>query len=91
MPKFPWMKKLWEVIRCFSEKPEVQDLSPIDHRLLDETIADFRESGADLPAEKKDRLEKISSELAQATQQFSERVLDATNSWKLVVNEEVQT
>ena len=85
------MKKLWEVIRCFSEKPEVQDLSPIDHRLLDETIADFRESGADLPAEKKDRLEKISSELAQATQQFSERVLDATNSWKLVVNEEVQT
>jgi len=83
-------EKLWEVIRCFSEKPEVQDLSPIDHRLLDETIADFRESGADLPAEKKDRLEKISSELAQATQQFSERVLDATNSWKLVVNEEAR-
>jgi oligopeptidase A len=86
--KIPLDKKLWQVIRRFSEKPEVQDLSPIDHRLLDETIADFQESGADLPTEKKDRLEKISSELAQATQQFSERVLDATNSWKLVVNEE---
>ena len=88
--KIPLDEKLWQVIRCFSEKPEVQDLSPIDHRLLDETIADFRESGADLPAEKKDRLEKISSELAQATQQFSERVLDATNSWKLVVNQEAR-
>jgi oligopeptidase A len=86
--KIPLDKKLWQVIRRFSEKPEVQDLSPIDHRLLEETIADFQESGADLPTEKKDRLEKISSELAQATQQFSERVLDATNSWKLVVNEE---
>ena len=40
--KIPLDEKLWQVIRCFSEKPEVQDLSPIDHRLLDETIADFR-------------------------------------------------
>ena len=40
--KIPLDEKLWQVIRCFSEKPEVQDLSPIDHRLLDETIADFQ-------------------------------------------------
>ena len=81
-------EKLWQVIRSFSEKLEAQNLSPIDQRLMEETIADFRESGADLPTEKRDRLEKISTELAQVTQQFSERVLDATNSWKLVVKDE---
>ena len=32
--------------------------------------------------------EEISQELAQVTQKFSEQVLDATNAWKLVVNEE---
>ena len=81
-------EKLWQVIRSFSEKLEAQNLSPVDQRLMEETIADFRESGADLPTEKRDRLEKISTELAQVTQQFSERVLDATNSWKLVVKDE---
>ena len=58
--------------------------------MLDETLADFREAGADLPTEKKERLEKLSSELAQSTQQFSEHVLDATNDWQLVIRDETR-
>ena len=30
-----------------------QNLAPIDKRLLDETLADFRDEGADLPTEKR--------------------------------------
>ena len=48
----------------------------------------FEEAGADLPAEKRKRLEEISSELAKVTQKFSENVLDATNAWQMVVKEE---
>ncbi len=86
--KIPLDSKLWAAILGYSQTEHAQSLSPIDQRLLEETLADFQESGADLPDDKKKRLEKISAELAQATQQFSERVLDATNDWHLVVKEE---
>ncbi len=86
--KIPLDPKLWQSVRSFSESEEAKSLSPIDQRLLEETLADFREAGADLPADKKDRLEKLSSELAQVTQQFSEQVLDATNAWQLEIKDE---
>jgi oligopeptidase A len=86
--KIPLDSKLWAAILGYSQTEHAQSLSPIDRRLLEETLADFQEAGADLPDDKKKRLEKISAELAQATQQFSERVLDATNDWHLVVKEE---
>ena len=40
--------------------------------------------------DKKERLEKLSSDLAQITQKFSEQVLDATNAWQLVVRDETK-
>ena len=82
--------KLWMAVLSFSESEEAKTLAPIDKRLLDETLADFRDEGADLPTEKKVRLEKLSSELAQTTQKFSEQVLDATNAWQLVVRSETK-
>ena len=86
--KIPLDSKLWAAILGYSQTEHAQSLSPIDRRLLEETLADFQEAGADLPDDKKKRLEKISAELAQVTQQFSERVLDATNDWYLEVKEE---
>ena len=43
---------IWKVIKTFADTKEASDLSPIDRRLLEETIQDFKESGADLPEEK---------------------------------------
>jgi oligopeptidase A len=80
--------KLWKALQLFEEKNESFSLSPIDQRLLEETLLDFKEAGADLPEEKRNRLEEISKELAQITQKFSEQVLDATNEWKIVVRDE---
>ncbi|MEC8043782.1 MAG: M3 family metallopeptidase [Verrucomicrobiota bacterium] len=80
--------KLWQALQTFAESKEATKLNPVDRRLLDESILDFREAGADLDDEKRKRLEEVSQELAQVTQKFSEQVLDATNDWQLVVREE---
>jgi oligopeptidase A len=66
----------------------VAALSPVRARFVSETLAEFREAGADLPAEGRARLEAIQAELAQITQKFAENVLDATNAWQLVVEDE---
>jgi oligopeptidase A len=81
----PLNPALWARLQAFAESPAGQATSGIHRRLLEETIRDFREAGADLPAEKRARLEALQGELAQLTQKYSENVLDATNAWQLVV------
>ena len=81
-------QKLWSNVKTFSESEEAAALEGQDKRLLEELVAEFRKEGADLPEEKRRRLEELSSELAKATQKFSENVLDSTNAWEKVVEDE---
>ena len=85
--RIPLNEKLWKVLKAYAEKENQETLNPIQKRFLEETIADFREQGADLPASKKARLRSLAQELAQVTQKYSENVLDATNAFELVVSE----
>ena len=84
----PLNPALWQRLRTFGETPEARALTGVHRRLVDETLADFRQAGADLPAEPRARLEAIQAELAQLTQRYAENVLDATNAWQLVVEDE---
>ncbi len=84
----PLNPRLWKAIKGFAEKPEAQDLAGIQKRFFDETITDFVQAGADLDEKSKSRLEEINKELAQKTQKFSENVLDATNAFELIVEDE---
>ncbi len=78
---------LWLRIKTASALPAVQALTGVHARLRDETLADFRNAGADLPDAQRARLEAIQGELAQLTQKYAENVLDATNAWQLVVED----
>ena len=84
----PLNARLWQALKGFAGKAEAQALTGIEKRFFDETVADFEEAGADLPKEKKSRLEAINQELAQKTQKYSENVLDATNAFELLVEDE---
>ena len=76
--------RLYAVLKKASEEPWVTELSPVKQRFISETMADFRESGAELDDERKQRFAELNTELAQASQQFGEKVLDATNAWEYV-------
>ena len=79
---------LWKRLKAYSESKDAATLTGVKKRFLEETIKDFVRSGADLPPVEKDRLEKVQSELAEVTQKFSENVLDSTNAWELVLEDD---
>jgi oligopeptidase A len=86
--RIPLNTALWERLKHFASTPAAGALSGVSKRFFEETLADFRQQGADLPSEKRARLEALQTELAQLTQQYSEHVLDATNAWELLVDDE---
>ena len=85
--KIPLNDHLWDLLETYSITEEARSLPPIKKRALDETMESFRQAGADLPPDKKKRLEAIESELSQATQKYSENVLDSTNKWELFITD----
>lgn len=86
--RLPLNEKLWTVIRRFSESEAAKALDPVGQRFLEETVASFRRRGADLPPAQKEALQKLETELAAKTQKFSENVLDSTNDWELVLDDD---
>ena len=88
--RIPLNNKLWKRIKAYADTEEAKALVGVKKRLLDETVKDFVRSGADLPAEKKQRLEEVQADLARVTQKFSENVLDSTNEWDLVIGEKAR-
>jgi oligopeptidase A len=85
--KIPLNEHLWDLLVTYSKTEDARQLSPVRQRALRECMEGFIEAGADLPPDKKKRMEEIESELSQATQKYSENVLDSTNKWELLIED----
>jgi oligopeptidase A len=79
---------LWERLRAFAATPEARALTGLRKRHLDKTLLEFRRAGAELPPDRKARLEEVRVELSRLEQRFGENVLDATAAWELLVEDE---
>lgn len=86
----PLNAELWKVLKAFGESEAVAELGPIHQRFVQETMEDFRESGADLPDAEKKRVAEIQSELSKLTKEYAEHVLDSTNAFELVITDEAK-
>jgi oligopeptidase A len=67
---------------------EYAALAPARRKIVDDALRDFRLGGADLPEAQKPRYAAIQEELAALAARFSENVLDATNAYALVIEDE---
>jgi oligopeptidase A len=88
--RIPLNPALWSRLKTFAATPAAAALTGIHRRYIDETVEEFRQSGADLPDAQRARLEALQTELAEVTQKYGENVLDATNAWELVVTDEAR-
>lgn len=86
----PLNPALWARLKAGAESASGRKVEGVWARLRDETLANFREAGADLPQDKRTRLEALEAELAQLTQKYSENTLDSTNAWQVVVEDEAR-
>ncbi len=81
---------LWSILHAYGTSAAVDELDPVRRRFVEETMLDFRQAGADLPEEPKERIAEIQSELSKLTKTYSENVLDSTNAWELVIDDEAK-
>lgn len=82
--------ELWAALKSFAEKPEASELTGVPKRYFDETMADFIQAGADLPEDKKTRLKALTKELADKTKTYGDNVLDSTNAYELLIDDEAR-
>ncbi len=81
---------LWKALQEYEKTADAKALDPIRARHLRKTMEDFKRHGAALPPDDKKKLAAIHVELAKLTTKFSQNVLDATNAFELIVEDEKQ-
>ncbi len=79
---------LYRSVRAFSETDDAAALGATEKRFVKKTLDDFRRHGADLDPDDKAKLQAIEVELTQLTTEFAQHVLDETNAFELVLNDE---
>ncbi|HEY8508294.1 MAG TPA: M3 family metallopeptidase, partial [Steroidobacteraceae bacterium] len=63
------------------EEREGRTLDPVQRRVIEHALRDFRLAGVGLDSERKQRFKQVMLELTQLQAKFEENVLDATNGW----------
>ena len=83
-------RRLFEQYRALRASGDYASLSAARKRAVENALRDYRLSGAELDEAKKPRFAEIQEELAKLGAKFSENLLDATNAWTLVIEDEAR-
>src|SRR5690606_13280601 len=78
---------LYEQYKRLKHAPEFAQLPAVRQRIIDLALRDFRLGGVELQGEQRERYADISDKQAQASQKFSENVLDAIDQWSLLLTD----
>lgn len=81
---------LYRKYKALSQSPAFAAENAARRRLVEQTLRDFRLSGAELAETDKPRFRAIQEELSQLAARFSENLLDATNAHAEWVEEEAR-
>ena len=79
---------LYRQYQALREQSEFEHWTPARKRVVELALKNFRLSGVELQGEARERYAKLSEEQALVSQSFSENVLDATDKWSLLIEDE---
>lgn len=79
---------LFNRIKSVWENRENVELNAEQHKLLEDTYKGFERGGANLNEADKNRLREINSQLSVATVKFGQNLLEETNAFQLVIDNE---
>lgn len=81
---------LFDKYKAIASSPSFNKLDDAQKRVIENSLRDFRLGGAELPEDKKKRFADIQEKMAALSTRFSENVLDATNNFELLVENEAE-
>ncbi len=81
---------LYQGYKNLYHSPAYTLLSTARQRIVENELRDFRLGGAELPAEQKQRFLQIQEDLAAAGARFEQNLLDTTNAFSYLVQDESQ-
>ena len=79
---------LFDKYKALKADSEYAGLTAARKKIIENALRDFRLGGAELPDDKKARFAEIQEKQAAISTRFSENVLDATNDYQLLVENE---
>jgi oligopeptidase A len=84
----PLREGLWQRLDAFGKGEAAKRLDPTLARFLAKTLDDFKRHGATLNPADKEKLREIDRKLTLTTNRFAQNLLDATNAYELVIEDE---
>jgi oligopeptidase A len=81
---------LFNKVKAIRSGEEFATLSAARQKIIENELRDFRLGGAELPDEQKARFLAIQEELSTLCSRFSDNVLDATNAYSWLIEDEAE-
>jgi oligopeptidase A len=81
---------LFAKFKALRAERDFQDLSGERQKVVENELRDFRLGGADLNEADKPRFMAIQEDLAKLSAKFEENLLDATNAWSKLIEDEAE-
>lgn len=80
-------EKFYEALQFIANSPDFKTLTAAQRKIIDNGLRDLRLAGVHLAPKDKARFGELEKQLSQLCTQFSEHLLDATQSWILHVTD----
>jgi len=81
-------EQLFNAYRMIAASDEHTVLDTAQQKIIQNALRDFKLSGIDLDAGKKQRYKEISLELSSLASKYEENLMDATNAWSKLISDE---
>ena len=78
---------LYQGYKNIATREDFATLPKVQQKIINNTIRDFKLSGAELDEQGKKRFAEISQQLSQLQTTFEQNLLDATQSWHLLIQD----